>query len=57
MGDADSWVTEFKVVISDDGRKWFPLITDDGDNVVNIYIIRLIYSRFSILNALIFNIN
>lgn len=43
MGDADSWVTEFKVVLSDDGRKWFPLITDDGDDVVNIRYMLYLY--------------
>lgn len=37
MGDADTWVKEFKVVLSDDGRKWIPLATDDGDNVVNMH--------------------
>lgn len=35
MADADNWVTEFKVVASDDARKWYPIITNNGDDLVN----------------------
>lgn len=36
MEDSDNWVTRFKVTYSEDAKRWYPIITDDGDDVVNM---------------------